>query len=71
MDKRKLAHEACKTFKNLNLRFLEKCFYKYFILKTKKNTQMSAFEVNIRFVGGFLAMHGLTNDSVSIFVNCV
>lgn len=30
----------------------------------KQNTQMSAFEVNIRFVGGFLSMYSLTNDKV-------
>ncbi|CAF0831381.1 unnamed protein product [Brachionus calyciflorus] len=30
----------------------------------KVNTQMSAFETNIRFVGGFLAMYALTNDKL-------
>ena len=32
------------------------------------STQMSAFEVNIRFVGGFLAMYSLTKDKVSIWL---
>jgi hypothetical protein len=30
-----------------------------------KDTDVSAFEINIRFVGGLLSLYSLTNDKVS------